>query len=502
MRTRVRSMVCRAMIGASIAAFLATSSATAQTGATGNWSGTYSFSVQLSGCSNKTFTANGAASMTLLQTGTSISGRMDLVDFLAFTGACTAATAEVTRTIVGTVDGSTIASSVPNNPNMPQFNGSIGAGTIALQWTDAGGGTGSLTFVRASGDAPAVDVTGAWSGNYSFTDRCSNGGTQSYAGAFTLGLTQSGTNAAGVVTMQNVPLYDQSCRKITSLDVAMATAGVVSGSTFTGAVFDPSGSFEFPIRATVGNASMSGSVVGANATNTTGTFTLTQTGTVAPGADLAGSYEGSYTERDNAAFTCLNFSSLTFSGPASLTIVQAGNAVAGWLTFHEALAISSDGFGNCIAVPIGDEVLPVYGSVASNAVKLTLPIGSGAVIVTSVTFNGDAVSGTVNDSFGDTGAFTAKRSASATPTVINSFTAAPSTVVPGQPAALSWSTTNATSVTIDNGIGAQPSSGSVTVFPTQTTVYTLTATGAAGTQTAQTTIAVVQPGPKRRAVRP
>ncbi|HEV7485820.1 MAG TPA: hypothetical protein VGQ65_09060 [Thermoanaerobaculia bacterium] len=71
-----------------------------------------------------------------------------------------------------------------------------------------------------------------------------------------------------------------------------------------------------------------------------------------------------------------------------------------------------------------------------------------------------------------------------------SFSATPSNIAAGQSSALVWSTTNATSVTIDNGVGAQPVSGSVTVSPVSTTTYTLTATGPGGTLTSQATVTV------------
>ncbi|HSP17424.1 MAG TPA: hypothetical protein VLV78_21955 [Thermoanaerobaculia bacterium] len=480
-------------------AFVAVSGS-AQTGATGHWNGTYTFSVQLSSCSNKTFTTSGNASMTLLQTGTSISGRLDLENFLSFGNSCTPANAELTTAVVGSVNGSAISWTVPNGSAGDQFSGTIDANTIAAQWTDAAGATGSLTFTRTAGDGPGADLTGAWSGNYSFTDRCSNGKTQTYSGAMTLALAQSGGNAGGVMTMQGVPLYDQNCSKITTLDMALAVGGTLSGSTFNGGVFDPSGSFEFPIRATVANASMDGTVTGASATNTTGTFKLTQSSTTPPAADLGGTYEGSYTETDNESFKCLNIGSLTYSGDASLAVAQAGSAASGWLTLHDALDVSSDVFGNCIVVGVGDQVLPVYGAITGSTLTLHPPIGNGAVF--TFTFGGDTVNGTLQNSLGDFAVVQVTRTASASPTVINSFAASPAAVVPGQPATLSWSTSNATSVSIDNNVGAQPASGSVTVFPTQTTVYTLTASGASGTETARVTVTVFQPGPKRRIVRP
>ncbi len=65
------------------------------------------------------------------------------------------------------------------------------------------------------------------------------------------------------------------------------------------------------------------------------------------------------------------------------------------------------------------------------------------------------------------------------------LTVSPSRIVRGRRSAvLSWSTTNAQSVTIDKGIGAVTASGSVAVTPGSDTTYTLTATGAEGTPTA------------------
>ncbi len=76
-----------------------------------------------------------------------------------------------------------------------------------------------------------------------------------------------------------------------------------------------------------------------------------------------------------------------------------------------------------------------------------------------------------------------------TPPTITSFTANPTTVHAGESSTLSWSVTNATSVSIDQGIGAvSASSGTHNVSPTATTLYTLTATNADGTRTATCTV--------------
>jgi hypothetical protein len=78
--------------------------------------------------------------------------------------------------------------------------------------------------------------------------------------------------------------------------------------------------------------------------------------------------------------------------------------------------------------------------------------------------------------------------------VIASFTADAAIVAPGHSTALRWSVTNATSLSVDHGVG--PVSGaSVVVTPVDTTSYTLTATGAGGSTTATTTVTVRAPAP-------
>lgn len=53
----------------------------------------------------------------------------------------------------------------------------------------------------------------------------------------------------------------------------------------------------------------------------------------------------------------------------------------------------------------------------------------------------------------------------------------------GEAITLSWTTTNANAASIDQGIGAVALTGSMAVYPTTSTVYTLTATGDGGTAT-------------------
>lgn len=74
------------------------------------------------------------------------------------------------------------------------------------------------------------------------------------------------------------------------------------------------------------------------------------------------------------------------------------------------------------------------------------------------------------------------------------LSAQPNSVLPGTPTVLTWTTSNATSVTIA-GVGTFPPSGSVQVSPTSTSTYTASATGPGGTTPSSTTVTVSQNAP-------
>jgi hypothetical protein len=73
------------------------------------------------------------------------------------------------------------------------------------------------------------------------------------------------------------------------------------------------------------------------------------------------------------------------------------------------------------------------------------------------------------------------------------LSASPASVQPGQPVTLTWSSTNATSITLEPSLGRVAAQGSTTVKPSQSTTYTVTATGPGGSvqASAQVTITPV-----------
>lgn len=76
---------------------------------------------------------------------------------------------------------------------------------------------------------------------------------------------------------------------------------------------------------------------------------------------------------------------------------------------------------------------------------------------------------------------------------INIFAAEPSTIERGQSSTLTWSISNATDMSLNQGIGAVQSKGSRQVFPSSTTTYTLTANGPGGSDTRSVTVEVTTP---------
>lgn len=75
-----------------------------------------------------------------------------------------------------------------------------------------------------------------------------------------------------------------------------------------------------------------------------------------------------------------------------------------------------------------------------------------------------------------------------------SLTANPATVQAGQGTTLTWTTTNATDVTIE-GVGKVDASGTQPVTPADSTTYRLTAKGPGGTIDATARVTVTQPPP-------
>jgi IPT/TIG domain/NHL repeat/GYF domain 2 len=185
----------------------------------------------------------------------------------------------------------------------------------------------------------------------------------------------------------------------------------------------------------------------------------------------------------NSSGTSITFVSLVATGPTISAVTPASGTLAG----GTAVTITGTNFNFGASVTIGGTAATSVIVVSSTQITATTPAHAAGAVNVVVT-NADAQSATLASGFTYVTA--------APPTAPTAtFTASPATITAGQTTTLSWATTNATSVSIDNGLGAQPTSGSGTVAPTATTTYTLTATGAGGTTTKQVTVTVTPATP-------
>ena len=166
------------------------------------------------------------------------------------------------------------------------------------------------------------------------------------------------------------------------------------------------------------------------------------------------------------------------AGPATLRKQQSTNLT--WATSHASAASINQGIGT----------VPLDSSEGGRSVTPAQPSTAETSRETSY--------GLTASNPGYTGANAATATVSVTvwsrPSV-DSFTASPSTINEGQDSSLKWTTTHATNVSIDQGVGSvsvDDESGNTKVSPDQDTTYTLTAsnTGYSGAHAAMDTVRV------------
>jgi phosphatidylinositol-3-phosphatase len=210
----------------------------------------------------------------------------------------------------------------------------------------------------------------------------------------------------------------------------------------------------------------------SNATSVTiaGVGTFAATGSVKVTPSSTTTYTATATGPGGSAKSSVNIAvispgavpTIAFSAQPS-SVSSGASAVLSWTTKNAiSVTIANVGsFGASGSATVKPVATTTYSATASG------PAGT-AVASTVVTVNGGAPPPTI------------------------ALSAQPSTIINGNSAVLSWTSTNATSVTIA-GVGTFGASGSTNVSPAATTTYTATATGAGGSANSSLTV-TVQPG--------
>ena len=342
--------------------------------------------------------------------------------------------------------------------------------------------------------AQNVDVTGTWNGEYVVTDRCDNGSTFTSRGAATAQFLQSGSAVQGAVVLKNLIDTDGStCTPRETFTLTLPVTATVSGGRLNGSLVPPDGG---PLALT-GTASTTAMTISFDSQNvTSGSITLTRTSSEPPASGLSGTYDGTYT---NVLVPCGRLAPVTYSGTLTMRLLQTGTTVTGSLTVSNDKQ-DKDQNGICTIVDNGTVTVPLVGEINGATFSAKLFFGDDDDDTGNIagTVSGNTISGDNPGEFpGERLTFTVTRSSSGPPAPsISSFTATPSTISAGALATLSWSTVNAASVSIGNGVGSVPVAGSIEVSPKTSTTYTLTATGIGGSTSASVTVTVTGTGPR------
>lgn len=177
---------------------------------------------------------------------------------------------------------------------------------------------------------------------------------------------------------------------------------------------------------------------------------------------------------------------------ASLALVACGGGGSGSVTSNPPNSAPTIASFTASPATISVGASTTLSWTVSDATSLSIS-GVGTVTGTSTTVaptNTTVYTLTATNSYGSTTAnvtVTVNNTSSSAPT-ITSFTASPSSIQSGQSATLSWSVSNASTLSIA-GIGTVTGT-SRSVSPTTTTTYTLTATNTTGSTTATATVTV------------
>lgn len=197
-------------------------------------------------------------------------------------------------------------------------------------------------------------------------------------------------------------------------------------------------------------------------------------------SDFSGSWTGAVT----GVLPCARGGSATEYYTATGPFVQNGASVSATLTLTGPEDSCKPGS------PLVSADVMLSGTVSDSTLKATFAVRE---------VTGD-VNASVNGSFmkivfsstTDKGFLTLSGNLTRTssPLAIESFTATPAAIVGGTSSTLSWAVASAPSMAIDNGVGTIAANGTVSVAPTRTTTYTLTASNGVQTVTATATVTV------------
>lgn len=342
-------------------------------------------------------------------------------------------------------------------PVVVKFNvspSSIGPGEAAiLSWEVQNASSISIDpGIPAAPSAGAEKVAPAATTTYVLTAGNNSGSTRS-----TALLTVAGTGGIPQMPVSSLPVITSFSSSPSSISAGASSVLSWTTSNATGAKISG-----------VGNVGTSGTTSVSPASTTTYVLEATN-GSSSVSASTVVAVVGTYTPPP----TSLSLPTILSFTASPSTVTAGGSTVLSWNTVN-ATSATIAGFG-----PVD-----VSGSLAVNTT------GTGSITF-SLTAKNSAGSNYASTTIYVSGA--AAPPPSGSPPVAALYLST-SNITAGGSATLSWMTSDATSIVIDNGVkslvGISGLSGSVSVSPTTTTTYTLTATNSYGINRASKVLTV------------
>lgn len=339
-----------------------------------------------------------------------------------------------TRT-VGTA--APIADAGPNQLNIP-------AQVVTLDGSGSYDPLGlSLTYQWQQINGPTVTINNPTAAKATFTATAGN----SYGFRLTV------TNTEGLKGIASTVVTTQAAMNTTITEFVANPASIVAGQSST-LQWITQNATSVSISPGPGSVSPASSGSTPVSPTTTTTYTLTATG---PTGAVTQTVVVTVTAQAVTAPQILRFTA------SPLTIQPGGQSTLSWAT-SGASTVTISGLG----------------SVALNGSTTVTPATTTVYTLTATNTAGQSVTSPITVSV-----------VPATAPQIMSFTAIPSVINAGQSSQICWQVTNATSISISNGVGSNLAGNACqSVSPTATTTYTLTATNASGTTSGNVTVNV------------
>jgi chitodextrinase len=420
--------------------------------------------VAANGVSTLSWTVTNATSIAITPgtfTSTNLSGTTTVNPTVTTTYTLTATSASGSATATATVSVDATAPTVPQNLGVTSTTSS----TESLSWTastDSGGsGLAGYKIFRCSGSSctPTTQIGTTTSAAYTDTGLTAsttyryevaaydNAGNVSASSGIAAASTDSSSLPAISSFKANPTLVGPNGASTLSWTVTNATSIAITPGTFTSTTLSGTTTVNPTVTTTYTLTATSAS----GSTTSTATVTVDATAPTVP---------------QTLAVTSTTMSTATLTWGASSD--SGGSGLAGYKIFRCS--------GTCTpTTQIGSPTSTSYTD-------------TGLTASTLYTYAVAAYDNVGNTSANSNSA-PATTAAQPVPT-ISSFVVTPSSIIAGQSTTLSWTTANATSLSISPGVGTVTGSTSTIVNPIGNVTYTLTATNSFGSTTAQATVSV------------